>query len=285
MSWFDQLFGENDKDQSSQRSTRRRKSEATREEKHASFVQQSQDVYQRPRGKFRFPIEMHDEVVERHHQQADTTQTQDVTMHTQLHERRPSFTVDRQHRRHRGVQQARCYEQAVSDENVETEPTQEAEELSESQLKLVNDRVNEEMARRTKEMRQQIQDELTEKQKEADKLRKMNAEQKHQYELEKAEKERDDYKQQLESYKMRQEAMAMFNEAGMQAPESLLNMVVQDTAKATKEAVDSFVSMVNQEVQRQLESKATQNHVVGNHVTTPNNNKNTPQKVKLNSPF
>lgn len=111
MSWFDQLFGENDKDQSSQRSTRRRKSEATREEKHASFVQQSQDVYQRPRGKFRFPIEMHGEVVERHHQQADTTQTQDVTMHTQLHERRPSFTVDRQHRRHRGVQQARCYEQ------------------------------------------------------------------------------------------------------------------------------------------------------------------------------
>ncbi|EJG1219612.1 DNA translocase FtsK [Staphylococcus pseudintermedius] len=111
MSWFDQLFGENDKDQSSQRSTRRRKSEATREEKHASFVQQSQDVYQRPRGKFRFPIEMHDEVVERHHQQADTTQTQDVTMHTQLHERRPSFTVDRQNRRHRGVQQARCYEQ------------------------------------------------------------------------------------------------------------------------------------------------------------------------------
>ncbi|WP_100007350.1 DNA translocase FtsK [Staphylococcus pseudintermedius] len=111
MSWFDQLFGENDNDQSSQRSTRRRKSEATREEKHASFVQQSQDVYQRPRGKFRFPIEMHDEVVERHHQQADTTQTQDVTMHTQLHERRPSFTVDRQHRRHRGVQQARCYEQ------------------------------------------------------------------------------------------------------------------------------------------------------------------------------
>ncbi|EGQ3561053.1 DNA translocase FtsK [Staphylococcus pseudintermedius] len=114
MSWFDQLFGENDKDQSSQRSTRRRKSEATREEKHASFVQQSQDVYQRPRGKFRFPIEMHDEVVERHHQQADTTQTQDVTMHTQLHERRPSFTVDRQHRRHRGVQQARCYEQQQS---------------------------------------------------------------------------------------------------------------------------------------------------------------------------
>ncbi|WMZ56251.1 hypothetical protein QS422_05985 [Staphylococcus pseudintermedius] len=43
----------------------------------------------------------------------------------------------------------------------------------------------------------------------------------------------------------------------------------QDTAEATKEAVDSFVSMVNQEVQRQLESKATQNHVAGNHVEAP----------------
>ncbi|REA49004.1 phage capsid protein, partial [Staphylococcus pseudintermedius] len=64
----------------------------------------------------------------------------------------------------------------MSDENVETEPTQEVEELSESQMKLVNDRVNKELHRRTKEMRQQIQDELTEKQKEADKLRKMNAE-------------------------------------------------------------------------------------------------------------
>ncbi|WP_214537823.1 DUF4355 domain-containing protein [Staphylococcus pseudintermedius] len=163
-------------------------------------------------------------------------------------------------------------EEASSDENAETEAievTQDVEELSESQLKLVNERVNKELHRRTKQMRQQIQDELTEKQKEADKLRKMNAEQKHQYELEKAEKERYDYKQQLESYKMRQEAMAMFNEAGMQAPASLLNMVVQDTAEATKEAVDSFVSMVNQEVQRQLESKATQNHVAGNHVEAP----------------
>ncbi|MCE5595178.1 phage capsid protein, partial [Staphylococcus pseudintermedius] len=63
-------------------------------------------------------------------------------------------------------------EEASSDENAETEAievTQEVEELSESQMKLVNERVNEEMARRTKEMRQQIQDELTEKQKEADK--------------------------------------------------------------------------------------------------------------------
>ncbi|WP_019165839.1 DUF4355 domain-containing protein [Staphylococcus delphini] len=125
------------------------------------------------------------------------------------------------------------------------------------------------MQRRTKEMRQQIQDELTEKQKEADKLRKMNAEQKHQYELEKTEKERDEYKKQLETYKMRQEATSILTDAGMHVPDALLDLVVKETAEDTKATVDSFVALVNQEVQRQLESKATQSHVVGNHVTTP----------------
>ncbi|PCF49006.1 DUF4355 domain-containing protein [Staphylococcus delphini] len=155
-------------------------------------------------------------------------------------------------------------------ENSESaEETTDTEQLTEAQLKLVNVRVNEEMQRRTKAMRQQIQDELTEKQKEADKLRKMNAEQKHQYELEKTEKERDEYKKQLETYKMRQEATSMLTDAGMHVPDALLDLVVKETAEDTKTTVDSFVALVNQEVQRQLESKATQSHVVGNHVTTP----------------
>ncbi|MDT0795723.1 DUF4355 domain-containing protein [Staphylococcus pseudintermedius] len=155
----------------------------------------------------------------------------------------------------------------VSD--AQAEEVEDTEQLTEAQLKLVNDRVNAEIQRRTKEMRQQIQDELTEKQKEADKLRKMNAEQKHQYELEKTEKERDDYKKQLETYKMRQEATSMLNDAGMHVPDALLDLVVKETAEDTKATVDSFVALVNQEVQRQLESKATQSHVVGNHVRTP----------------
>ncbi|MEJ7540469.1 DNA translocase FtsK [Staphylococcus intermedius] len=120
MSWFDQLFGEDDKDQSSQRSKRRRQSEVSREQKHAAFVQQSQDVYQRPRGKFRFPIEMHDEEIERQHPQANTTHDDYVTNHNASYDRHPSFTTDRQHRRHRGVQQARYYEQQ---QNQDSNPT------------------------------------------------------------------------------------------------------------------------------------------------------------------
>ncbi|WP_275086694.1 hypothetical protein [Staphylococcus delphini] len=42
-----------------------------------------------------------------------------------------------------------------------TAETTDTEQLTEVQLKLVNDRVNEEMQRRTKAMRQQIQDKLT----------------------------------------------------------------------------------------------------------------------------
>lgn len=63
------------------------------------------------------------------------------------------------------------FSDASTEENTETENTVEnndttaettdTEQLTEVQLKLVNDRVNEEMQRRTKAMRQQIQDELT----------------------------------------------------------------------------------------------------------------------------
>ncbi|WP_242439306.1 hypothetical protein [Staphylococcus delphini] len=71
-------------------------------------------------------------------------------------------------------------EEQANESDVPVEEIEDTEQLTEGQLKLVNDRVNEEVQCRTKVMRQQIQDELTEKQKEADKLRKMNAEQKHQ---------------------------------------------------------------------------------------------------------
>lgn len=120
MSWFDQLFGEDDKDQSSQRSKRRRKGEQEQKQKETAFVQQSHDIYQRPRGKFRFPIEMHDEANE-HVQQTDAYKDNTVTTHDYSHDRRPSFTVDRQHRRHRGVQQAHYYDQQPSrDSNSDT---------------------------------------------------------------------------------------------------------------------------------------------------------------------
>ncbi|WP_086427520.1 DNA translocase FtsK [Staphylococcus cornubiensis] len=120
MSWFDQLFGEDDKDQSSQRSKRRRKGEQEQKQKETTFVQQSHDIYQRPRGKFRFPIEMHDEAAE-HAQQTDAHQDNHVSTHDDSHDRRPSFTVDRQHRRHRGVQQAHYYDQQESrDSNSDT---------------------------------------------------------------------------------------------------------------------------------------------------------------------
>ena len=60
MSWFDQLFGEDDKSYSSQRS-KRRKSEQQKSQIKSDLVPQSNDIYQRPRGKFRFPIHMYEQ--------------------------------------------------------------------------------------------------------------------------------------------------------------------------------------------------------------------------------
>lgn len=150
------------------------------------------------------------------------------------------------------------------DKGESNEPT-----LTDEQQKQVDARVSAEMQRRTKEIRQQIQNELDEKQKEADKYRKMNAEQKHKYELEKAEQERDAIRQELETYKMRNTASTVLSDAGFHVSDELLDVVVSDTADKTNAAVTAVIDLVNKEVQRQLESKAIQTNVTGNNVNPP----------------
>ncbi|ARJ50028.1 DNA translocase FtsK [Staphylococcus lutrae] len=103
MNWFDQLFGEDDKDQSSQRSKRRKKKRHDHTMDDTGFVQQSPDVYQRPRGKFRFPIDMHDEVTTEDHQ---VNASHMGRTHNKMQDIRATHVVERQQRRHRGVQQA-----------------------------------------------------------------------------------------------------------------------------------------------------------------------------------
>lgn len=96
---------------------------------------------------------------------------------------------------------------ANENKGVSNEPT-----LTDEQQKQVEARVFKELKRHTQEIRQQIQNELDEKQKEADKYRKMNAEQKHKCELEKAEQERDAIRQELETYKMRNTASTVLSD-------------------------------------------------------------------------
>ncbi|MGV3178838.1 DUF4355 domain-containing protein [Streptococcus sp. 11273D007BW] len=80
---------------------------------------------------------------------------------------------------------------------------------------------------------------------EAEKLRKMNAEQKAEYEA----KKQADYIAELEAKINRsgleKEASKMLAESGLVADDKILGFVVKDTAEATQDAVESFSALVN----------------------------------------
>ncbi|MDO5374908.1 MAG: DNA translocase FtsK [Staphylococcus rostri] len=101
MSWFDKLFGEDDKSATTRRSSQKRSQHQSSQETSQGLIPQTNDVYQRPRGKFRFPIDMHDA----HHTMDETDMAHTTSQQTEPAHRhsdqRPSYTLDRRQRRHR----------------------------------------------------------------------------------------------------------------------------------------------------------------------------------------
>lgn len=94
MSWFDKLFGE---DEPSDQTSFNKKRSTIRKSENRSLIPQSNDIYQRPKGKFRFPIAMDG--------QSDAFQQTESAEHKQhRHTSRPhsGLQVDRKTRRHRG---------------------------------------------------------------------------------------------------------------------------------------------------------------------------------------
>lgn len=81
---------------------------------------------------------------------------------------------------------------------------------------------------------------------EAERLRKMNADEKAEYEA----KKKDTYIAELEAKINRsgleKEASKMLSEAGIVAGDEILAFVVKDSAESTQEAVNSFTELVNQ---------------------------------------
>ncbi|UXU60517.1 DNA translocase FtsK [Staphylococcus agnetis] len=95
MSWFDKLFGE--ETPSDRTSSEKKRSTVPKKSRH-DLIPQTNDVYQRPRGKFRFPITMDYDISDREEQRNDS-----VTLKKRDIEgtERVSYGVDRKTRRHR----------------------------------------------------------------------------------------------------------------------------------------------------------------------------------------
>ena len=82
------------------------------------------------------------------------------------------------------------------------------------------------------------------KQEEADKLKKMNADEKKDYELEKVKSEADQAKAELAKYRMRDEARNLLSEAGVQITDSDIDLVVTAEAESTQANVKALTDLI-----------------------------------------
>src|SRR5699024_7831851 len=79
---------------------------------------------------------------------------------------------------------------------------------------------------------------------EAEKLAKMNAEEKREHERQKLEEELAEYKRKDQFYSLSKEASKMLSEHNIHADEELLSFVVKDDADATQAAVNTCVTII-----------------------------------------
>ena len=127
--------------------------------------------------------------------------------------------------------------------NTESEqPNDSEEKQGEQQAKtFTQDEVNKIVSQRLERQKEQ----LKAKEDEAKKLSRMNAEQKANYELEKANKRAEEAAAKLARYEMRDSAKQMLADGGFNnADNSLLDLVVTDTAESTQENVNVLLTAI-----------------------------------------
>lgn len=102
MSWFDKLFGEDNdsNDDLIHRKKKRRQESQNIDNDHDSLLPQNNDIYSRPRGKFRFPMSVayENENVE---QSADTISDEKEQYHRDYRKQSHDSRSQKRHRRRR----------------------------------------------------------------------------------------------------------------------------------------------------------------------------------------
>jgi hypothetical protein len=94
-------------------------------------------------------------------------------------------------------------------------------------------------------------------QEESAKLAKMNADQKHQYEMEKLQKENAELKRSAMRMELGKTATGLLKEHNVDATQDILDFVVGEDAEDTKERIDRFVSIVQAQLKRAEVERAT----------------------------
>lgn len=137
--------------------------------------------------------------------------------------------------------QSNVTEEQTQDQQQQTEgDNNEPKEKTFTQAEL-DDIVEKRVAREKKKAEQKAKDAAAE----AEKLAKMNREQKADYEREKLEKELERYRKQEARLNMKNEAKKLFKESNVDSSDELLELVTADTFDQTQENVEAFTTILN----------------------------------------
>ncbi|PTK53119.1 DUF4355 domain-containing protein [Staphylococcus haemolyticus] len=160
--------------------------------------------------------------------------------------------------------QSNITEEAKSNEKLET-PNEQAQynEKTFSQEE-VSQMIKDRLARERRKSDERIKDAIQE----AEKLAKMNKDQKSQYEIEKLMKENEALKVEKALSQMRNETRSMLSESGVENfDDQIINVLVNSDAETTKKNVESFTNLLNKMVKSNVEKALRQNSPVNTQTT------------------
>lgn len=135
-------------------------------------------------------------------------------------------------------------EEIKTDETAEEENEQEEKTFTQDQVdQIVKDRI----ARAEKDKAEAV--------KEAEKLAKMSADQKREYELDKLKRENEELKASQNRFELGKTATAILAESGIVADDEILEIVVKEDAEKTNNAVKAFIALVDKVSDERMREK------------------------------
>lgn len=139
-------------------------------------------------------------------------------------------------------------------ESEESTSKKETEETQVEEKTFSRDDVAKMIAAETSKAVNKVQKEYEDKQAEAEKLAKMNAEEKAEHERKQLEDRIAEYERKESIHAMSKEASKMLSDASIVVDDEILSFVVKDSAEATQKAVNAFVALIDKKAEEKTKA-------------------------------
>lgn len=136
-------------------------------------------------------------------------------------------------------------EQKITVEEPKEEQVDTQQEVESTEKTFTQSQLDEIIQKEKAKAKRSAEKEYQAKMDEAEKLRQMNETQKAEYEQEKQKAYIAELEAKINRSGLEREASKMLSEGGIAVDDKILGLVVKDTAESTQEAVESFVTLVN----------------------------------------